>query len=69
MKNKKTYISPKIESFELDREISLVMASVPGDAGPPGGDFGAAPSSTPDYPSTLNSDSPFGSTTPDYDNL
>jgi len=67
MKIKKTYISPKIESFELDREISLVMASVPTD--PPDTGWEAAPTSTPEYPSSLSSDSPFGGTTPDYDNL
>ncbi|WP_262897939.1 hypothetical protein [Carboxylicivirga linearis] len=43
------------------------MASVPSD--PPDTGWEAAPSSTPEYPSTLSNDSPFGGTNPDYDNL
>lgn len=67
---KRNYISPKIEIHRLDQEICLVMESPPGDPGD--GDPWAtapAPTSTPEYPSTLSDETPFGGSTPDYDNM
>ncbi len=68
---RKKYISPKIEIHRIDQEICLVMESPPVDPGGGGDpwDPAAAPASTPEYPSTLSDDSPFGGSTPDYDNM
>ncbi|MCU4163584.1 hypothetical protein [Carboxylicivirga caseinilyticus] len=68
MKIKRAYIPPTIETYQIDQEISLIMMSTPGDPGPPD-PFSKAPGPSPEYPTTLNSDTPFGGTTPDYDNL
>lgn len=70
MKIKRKYISPKIDIHRIDQEICLVMASPPTDPG--GGDpWGpsAAPSSGPEYPSTIETESPFGGSSPDYENM
>ncbi|MCU4176409.1 hypothetical protein [Carboxylicivirga sp. N1Y90] len=67
MSVKRKYIKPSIEVYNIDQEISLVMASVPVD--PPWGAAAPAEESLPDYPNTLKSDSPFGGDKPDYDNM
>ena len=67
MSEKKKYIKPSIEVYNIDQEISLVMASLPTD--PPGPLGGAAKTSSPDFQPTLKSDSPFGGDKPNYDNM
>lgn len=69
MKIKRAYIPPTIETYQIDQEICLIMASTEPNGGQDPWDPSAAPSPTPEYPTTLNSDTPFGGTTPDYDNL
>jgi len=68
MKIKRKYISPKIDIHRIDQEICLVMASTPVDPPDPWGPS-AAPSSGPEYPSTLETESPFGGSSPDYENM
>nr|WP_321408339.1 hypothetical protein [uncultured Carboxylicivirga sp.] len=69
MKIKRAYIPPTIETYQIDQEICLIMTS--GIDDPSGDPWGgsAAPGPSPEYPTTLNSETPFGGTTPDYDNL
>lgn len=71
MKIKRKYIAPAIDSYTIDQDISMVMMTTPPDHGENPG-FMSAPTninSTPDYSGgTLKSSTPFGGTTPNYDN-
>nr|WP_319399704.1 hypothetical protein [uncultured Carboxylicivirga sp.] len=72
MNKKRIYTSPKINSFEIDSEISLVMMTQspghPGGGGLPGMES-ASTNSAPNYQKSINNETPFGGTSPDYDNL
>ncbi|TAJ15535.1 hypothetical protein DMA11_01185 [Marinilabiliaceae bacterium JC017] len=70
-KKKKYYSAPLIESVGLDREVSLAMASLPGNAGPEDPfSTKAAPVSAPPFPKAPSSNPyPFGGDTPDFSNM
>ncbi len=65
---KRKYSSPKIDIHKIDQEICLVMETkVPSDPDLP--DWVPTSGSAPEYQGTLKSESPFGGTSPDYENM
>jgi len=72
MSLKRIYSAPEIHIHSLDREICLVMASVPGDPGGGGDPFGApapAPMSPSESSGLKSTSYPFGGDAPDYSNM
>lgn len=69
MSLKRKYSAPEINVHSLDKEICLVMASVPIDPPDPWGAAPQAPKSPAESSGLKSTDYPFGGDKPDYSNM